>query len=394
MHDVRPRESIDRAAFIITFLAGIAGGIVLKVAGLHPFVSAAYAALVLVGYAYVAWSRGSLKIEPEAIGDNCYYLGFLFTLSSLGFTLYQMADPSPNSGHVVDIPQVISGFGVALSSTIVGVFLRVLMMQMRPDFVAKDREVRADINRSFMDFRKNMSGMLSHMKAFAVESVQVTAERDERIRVSTEQFVKDHQKALTKSTAGMTASITSALTDGLEKLTTELSAQLTDERKASLIALQDSNKEMQVHLKATLKDIMDLKDRLIEQESQTFEEIQARRKRVVIDLERAETALNNHNVEMERFIKITRRSADAMTKRLVPGLDGVLERLEKQSSEPVEQPEPALSEALIVEKRPTTDVPPQETAKSIPTQGQLVVEGGTAFPGRRPGPWGTGKEGN
>lgn len=153
-HDVAPRENLDRLAFLVAFLLGVTGILLLKIPGVHPFLTAGYAALILVLYAVAAWLGGRVKIEPEIIGDNCYYLGFLLTLASLSHTLYQMSDPTVNGGRPVDIPEVISGFGVALSSTILGVFLRVFMMHLRPDFVAKEREVRADINRAFMDFRK------------------------------------------------------------------------------------------------------------------------------------------------------------------------------------------------------------------------------------------------
>ena len=322
LHGVNPRENLDRAAFIIAFAVGIVGGVLLKLAGAHPFIAAGFSAVVLVSYALAAWAGGRVKIEPEAIGDNCYYLGFLFTLASLSFTLYQMAEPTTSGGTPVNIPDVISGFGVALSSTIFGVFLRVLMMQMRPDFVAKDRAVRADLNRSYGDFRKNLSGTLSQMKAFSTESVQMAAERDKRLRDSTEDFVKDHQDALQEAADQLATNMETAFSEATQKAIEEISE-----------SVRNANSEAQAATQELVADIKKLKDRLNEQEIETYEDLAMRRKRLTIEMAAAEEQMKSHTESMLDHIKITRRSADSMTKRMVPAIDAFKERLDALPSD-------------------------------------------------------------
>ncbi|MBT3143217.1 hypothetical protein KL867_19305 [Ruegeria litorea] len=315
-HDVAPRETLDRMAFLMAFVLGVGGGLLLKVLGAHPLLTAGYAALILVLYAVAAWAGGRVKIEPETIGDNCYYLGFLFTLASLAYTLYQMSNPTTNSGRPVDIPEVISGFGVALSSTIFGVFLRVFLMQLRPDFVAKDREVRADINRAFMDFRKSMSGMLSQMKGYAAESVQLASERDERLRSSTEKFTEDHQESLKASAELLSKHMNEAFSAAAKTAVEDISK-----------AVAENNKAQQTQMAETLTELENLKARLSKQEAESFEEIQQRRKRLLAELEVAEKQIQAHNEAMDQYIKITRRSADAMTKRILPAIDSLEEKI-------------------------------------------------------------------
>lgn len=317
LHAVAPRENLDRAAFVLAFVVGVVGGIILKLVDAHAFIAAGYSALILIAYAIVAWLGGRVKIEPEAIGDNCYYLGFLFTLASLAFTLYQMADPTTTGGKPVDIPDVISGFGVALSSTIFGVFLRVLMMQMRPDFVAKDRSVRADLNKSYADFRKNLSGVLSQMKSFSTESIQMAAERDIRIREGTESFVKDHQAALQAAADELSKNMENAFTEASKRAVSEISR-----------SVQEANEEARGSLLDLVEEIRLLKDRLKEQETQTYEDIESRRRRLNLQLEEAERRMQSYDQVMEDYIKVTRRASDAMSKRIVPALDAFKERLE------------------------------------------------------------------
>ena len=315
MHDVAPREALDRMAFLIAFILGTGGGIFLKTLEFHLFLTMGYAALVLVLYAVFAWTGGRIKIEPETIGDNCYYLGFLFTLASLAHTLYQM-DPTISSEHSVDIPEVISGFGVALSSTICGVFLRVFLMQLRPDFVAKDREIRADINRTFSDFRKKMSQMLSMMKTYATESVQLASERDERLRISTEKFTEDHQKSLKASTELLSENITEILSSSAKEVLRDISK-----------AIMENNRAQQEQMIGTLNEMKDLKTRLHEQETELFQEIKQRRIKMISELALAEKQIQSHNEYMDQYTKITRKSVDAMTNRIFPAIDALEKKI-------------------------------------------------------------------
>lgn len=328
MHDVAPRDMLDRLFFFVAFAAGVFGSIVIKALGAHPFLAAGYAAIVLIAYALLAWAGGRVKLEPETIGDNCYYLGFLFTLSSLSYTLYQMADPTLNSGHPVDIPDVISGFGVALSSTIVGVFLRVFMMQLRPDFTAKDREVRADINRSFGEFRKNMAGMLSHMKAYSAESVQLASERDKRIRESTEKFLEDYRLALKKSTTSLSDHMKEAFSEAMREVVKEIS---------------ESQKASYEQMKSTLQELEALKNRLNEQESESFEQIGARRRVLLKEIDEYEKKIKSQNDVMEIQIKASCRAADAISKRVIPALDELKVRLDRFPPESMVEEAPSLS---------------------------------------------------
>lgn len=220
-HDVSPRTDIDRLAFMVAFAVGVGGGVLIKLIGAHPFVTAGYAAAVLVGYAAATWTTGRLLLEPESIGDNCYYLGFLFTLTSLAVTLYQVADPPPGASQAEMLPSIISGFGVALSSTIVGVFLRVLMMQMRPDFVATEHEARMELTTAIRDFRTQLAGSLRDMKNFAVESVQLAQERDKRMRQSTEEFISEAQKELIKTQQDTMTSLESSSAEALKRISEE-----------------------------------------------------------------------------------------------------------------------------------------------------------------------------
>lgn len=171
-------DLVDHAALAGAFLIGVAGVVGLKALQVGPWIAVVFPVAVLLAYALICFAAGRLMLEPETVGDNCYYLGFLFTLASLSVSLYQMRAVTGTVGADLLIPTVISGFGIALSSTIAGVFLRIMLMQMRPDLVAMDREVRRDMQAAMRDMRADMGTASRAFRALAIESAQRAAERD------------------------------------------------------------------------------------------------------------------------------------------------------------------------------------------------------------------------
>ena len=310
----------DQFVFVLAALLGTFGSVYLKSWNEDlPVVAAMYAALIIVLYAVISWFAGRLKFEPETIGDNCYYLGFLITLSSLAYTLYQVdaAETATGGDGTGDIiPEVISGFGVALSSTIFGVFLRVLFMRLRPDSENRDQELRAEINRSFRELKKSISVMLTQMKKFSEESVKLASERDQRIRASTEKFAEDHRKSLEASSDFLSGHMKETFTRLVQQATQDISE-----------ALLESGKAYQAHMEEAIKGLQAVKERLQEQETGTLQEILERRKRLANELEASEQLLSSHAEAMNANSRAVQNAAEAMENRIIPSLEAFEARM-------------------------------------------------------------------
>ncbi|RJG40834.1 hypothetical protein [Mesorhizobium sp. DCY119] len=135
--------------------------------GANPFLSMAVPILLMLAYLALSLFARKLWLHDEQTGDNLYYMGFLYTLSSLGMALYQFsADASTET--------VVKNFGIAITSTITGIALRILYNQMRRDpadiersarheLADMTRKVRAEmesVTREFADFRRVSHQML------------------------------------------------------------------------------------------------------------------------------------------------------------------------------------------------------------------------------------------
>lgn len=168
-----PRTSLDQLIFIITIISGIVITLIVKGTNLHPFVIAVSPSAVILLYAVFISFYSSATLEPEMIGDNCYYLGFIFTLVSLAYTLYAV---STNSNDLDLVRQIISGFGLALATTITGIFLRTFFLQLRPDVVTAELKARDEIIKATTEFRTQLTVSSKGLKKFSTEVIQLLKE--------------------------------------------------------------------------------------------------------------------------------------------------------------------------------------------------------------------------
>ncbi|MES0073338.1 hypothetical protein [Mesorhizobium sp. M0058] len=168
----RGRPLIDSWIFPQAFYIGltVCGCIfiaVTKAAGISPVISSTVPIGIMIGYFAFSWYVGKLRLHAEQTGDNLYYMGFLFTLSSLGASLYQF-------GTDASTDEIVRNFGIAVTSTITGIALRIFYNQVRRDPADVERATRHEladmtrrvrtemesVAREFADFRRVCNQML------------------------------------------------------------------------------------------------------------------------------------------------------------------------------------------------------------------------------------------
>jgi hypothetical protein len=205
----------DQVFFGATFILGS-----LVITGLKSWDSSSHlfsifgmvtAILLIVIYAFVSRTVHTFRLSAERVGDNCYYLGFLFTLVSLSNALYAF-------GYDEDvINDVISNFGIALGSTITGMLLRVMFNQMKiePEQISERiRENLSDTGQKLAGEIENVIGEMNSLSATLKNSMQDALQ-------STDDLLKDSKKKHT------------SLIDSIDKLTEDVISR--NERSASAI---------------------------------------------------------------------------------------------------------------------------------------------------------------
>jgi methyl-accepting chemotaxis protein len=81
----------------------------------------------MVAYIFIGYNYREREISEEKFADSCYYLGFIFTIVSIIFSLLDI----PNIGN--DMTNIAVRFGAAMASTVFGLFVRVVLVSFRPN---------------------------------------------------------------------------------------------------------------------------------------------------------------------------------------------------------------------------------------------------------------------
>lgn len=198
---------------------------------LHGGFSAATVTLVpvsiMVAYALLLGLGRLFRLRDDQSGDNLYYMGFLFTLTSLGVSLYQFS--SKGSAE-----QIVQNFGIAIASTIAGIALRIFFNQMRRDPVEVEHFARLELADASRKVKRELESTVLEFGYF---------------RRATQQSIEDSL-----------AEVKDILTEAKKNFVGQL-GQLADDSSKPLkeVSLKSSTAidEINAHISRSLKNISD-----------------------------------------------------------------------------------------------------------------------------------------
>jgi hypothetical protein len=161
--------------FLTSFLLGAAGIVGLKLYGLSHLIIILWPISIMLLYTINIFIFKGFRLREDIAGDNLYYLGFLFTLTSLSVALYLFAEKEGATEGI------ISNFGVALGTTIFGIALRVLLYQMRQDPLEVELEARLELSESATRLKSILDNVVLDMNSFRRATQQSIIEGIEEI---------------------------------------------------------------------------------------------------------------------------------------------------------------------------------------------------------------------
>ena len=323
--------------------------------GLSPYIVTGVPLALMLAYATLLLLARYFRLRDDQSGDNLYYLGFLYTLTSLGVSLWLF---SVNDG------------GIAIATTILGIALRVVVNQMRQDPIEVEsiarleladaaRNVRQELDSAafeFASFRRAMAQMLEealqeqrgHAERLAKQifetlgeiparTAEPLAEASKRSRDQIQELatalierLKETGQTLTRQEETL-ASTAAGVSASLEELTNRLKAMQTPDHVIEVKLqpfIQGFTKAVNNHAKATDGQMAELQNIIgkFDQSLQTLADyMAAAEKKRSADQEAARAAVAKTYEET------------AETRRLLAAL---AERLEETQAPPPEPAEP------------------------------------------------------
>ena len=160
----------DQVLFFGLFAIGGLAIWFMKMAGFHQYIVTAFPVAIMFGYAGVALVTKRYRIREDKIGDNIYYLGFLYTLVSLAYALYAF------NSRAAGAADIITNFGIAIFTTIIGLAGRVFFNQMREDVTEYEREARISLADAANDMKAQLGDIATEMDVFKRKMAQIAEE--------------------------------------------------------------------------------------------------------------------------------------------------------------------------------------------------------------------------
>ena len=159
------------------FLAFFAGGgfliLLMKSLTASPLLAVLLPIVLMGSYACLLVEWPEMRPRYDFAGDNLYYLGFLYTLISLAISLYQFNTEGATSS-------IVTNFGLALTSTILGLAGRILLNQPQDEERVEAR-AREDLARANRRLRAEMEYSIDEFQQFRAEAKRVFEQLDQGV---------------------------------------------------------------------------------------------------------------------------------------------------------------------------------------------------------------------
>jgi ElaB/YqjD/DUF883 family membrane-anchored ribosome-binding protein len=163
-----PTGLLSGLLFFAVVLAGSSYIVFSKLHEFSAFTVTAVPVLIMIGYALMLGVARLFRLRDDQSGDNLYYMGFLFTLTSLAVSLYQF-DAAKSA------EQIVQNFGIAIASTIAGITLRILFNQMRRDPVEVEATARLELAEASRRVKRELESTVlefSYFRRMAQQSIK------------------------------------------------------------------------------------------------------------------------------------------------------------------------------------------------------------------------------
>ena len=223
-------QTLDQAPTYIFFavtLIGIAYIVLAKSVGVESLLVTIVPVALMVGYAVLIPLAPALRLRNDQTADNFYYMGFIFTLVSLGVSLFQYS-----SGGGVD--EIIRNFGIAIASTIAGITLRIIFNMMRRDPGEIEHVSRLELADAARKVRREMDSVLYEVSHFRRTNQQMVQEMFDEVRAQIISMGESSSAAVREVSAAASGGVEGTIREALEQFSSPQLRQQLDRSSKSI----------------------------------------------------------------------------------------------------------------------------------------------------------------
>ena len=187
-------DSYIKIIFFITYIIG-AVIIFLNPNFLGEFTSAFLLTVLMVSYLIsilIVKKKTNTFIRDEQMGDSFYYLGFLFTLTALVFSLFSLGTDG--------IDNLLKKFGVAITTTLIGLIGRIIMSQFRESLDEIKEKAESQITTAARKLNVQLESSINILREQSIIIAKSTDKTLQDSSLSLRRFMEENNKILQDST--------------------------------------------------------------------------------------------------------------------------------------------------------------------------------------------------
>lgn len=198
--------------FLITIILKIG----FSFAGFHqndPWVLGFFIPLLIMAiYIFIGIKYRNDDVPDDKFADSCYYLGFIFTITSIIICLFDL----PNIG--TEITSISIRFGAAMVSTVLGLIVRVYLVSFKQDASDAIENAEIAVIEASNKFREQLVIAFEKLSDFQSEVDKAMKASVERANLQVEALSKNHADKLNSFFSDLTEQNRITLTDALSEI--------------------------------------------------------------------------------------------------------------------------------------------------------------------------------
>lgn len=314
-------DHLNKHLFVTLLTAGVVLSCIARIF-LNDSLNVWQAPTIAIGICLFCLVLYSLAARRDNIGlhnpDNLYYMGLLFTLSSLVYSLVTLFLLNSNADDVAGrVYNLIGSFGIALVSTFAGILFRILLLQ-KPDagtlseqqvqlvqhghteFNPQNQFAHQSLTEAAFKLRRELTQTIADMSVFRRAIVQASNETVQEADKARTAMIQQVKKAAHEQT----------------RILSTLSATTVDKLTASIGEIVASIEKMQSPLEKLDHSIHDLSTKITgggEKMETTFNAVLESLQGVVHNLQSTSGSTQNIVSQMEQMANTLTASTQAFS---------------------------------------------------------------------------------
>ena len=231
-------EQLPRIMFVGTYILGVILIILATIfAPENTLIVILVSIIPMIIYGIYVYSNRK-KPNVNTIADSAYFLGFLFTITSISLALYFL---TPNEKDLsTQFNRIIQIFGFALITTIIGLLIKVCVVNLKPDLDDLSENIMENLHESVSLFDDELVNAIERFQ-------EIDQQLSDRYTDFTNKVIRMEKDTLEKTSGHLDHIITNSGQE-LEKFINESGQSLTT-------SMEESSKTLTAILTKVVKDI-------------------------------------------------------------------------------------------------------------------------------------------